>query len=69
VTLYYYSVNGGSLGALSRSVGPHATWRPSQTGQLQGQAGSAKIVSNQPLAVVVNEAGPNGNGIGYSGTP
>jgi hypothetical protein len=71
VTIKYYGVNGAPLGVKTETntVPVGVCWRIPQSGKLSGQPGSAVITSSQPAAVIVNEYGPGGNNISYSGTP
>ncbi|MCL5960378.1 MAG: M4 family metallopeptidase [Chloroflexi bacterium] len=70
VNVDYYSNAGVVLNTASTVVPAKGYWGLYQGGALgSGNAGSAKITSTQPIAVVVNEAGPGGSAISYNGMP
>ncbi|MCL5959451.1 MAG: SBBP repeat-containing protein [Chloroflexi bacterium] len=70
VTITFYDANGLIIGSpVHRTIPARGSVGLYQGGALGGKAGSAKIVSNQPLAAIVNEIGPGGSAISYNGAP
>lgn len=69
VNVTYYDGNGVIIGSASDTIPAWGCKGWYQGGALRGQAGSAKIVSSGPIAVIVNETGPGGISISYNGTP
>ncbi|MCL5959812.1 MAG: hypothetical protein M1358_10980, partial [Chloroflexi bacterium] len=69
VTVTYYDQDGGVIGSPSRTIAGRGYWGLYQGGALGGRAGSARIISTQPIAVVVNAIGPSGAAMSYNGSP
>jgi hypothetical protein len=74
ITMYYYN-SGGSVVKTSTDSIPayssHAYYTPSQ-GLADGFIGTARVTSNKPVVVVVNQSAPHGStpkrGLSYNGT-
>ena len=73
ITVYYYNPNGSVAKTRTDSIpaySTHSYYSPSEE-LANGFIGTARITSNRPVAVVVNQSAPHGNpavkGMSYSG--
>ena len=76
VTIEYYEQDGTLVASYdNRSIPPYASrsyYSPSEEGLPDDFIGTARITSNQPVAVIVNQSSPHGGsqtrGMSYNGT-
>jgi large repetitive protein len=68
VTIHYYNYYGTEISTESQTIQANGCWGNYQGGKLGvGVAGSAIIVSDQPIVAIVNEIDSSGKSISYSG--
>jgi hypothetical protein len=74
ITMYYYNSSGSVVKTSTDSIpaySSHAYYTPNQ-GLADGFIGTARVTSNKPVVVVVNQSAPHGStpkrGLSYNGT-